>query len=98
MSDEGAPREVIHYRADDRVGGDSLEQGRATGDDGHPNDQYGGDDGDDLLDTLLARADAADVLTDARAAAAAYAAALDYQVGAALGAFDFRSQRHDKTL
>ncbi len=52
------------------------------------------DHGDDLLDTLLARANAGDMLADARAAVGAYAAALDDQVGIALGAFDFGSQRH----
>ena len=97
-SDEGAAREIVHHRADNRVGRDSLEQRRAAGDDGHADDQHGRDDRDDLLDAFLARADPGDVLADARAAAGAYAATLDDQVGAALGAFNFRPDRHDQTL
>jgi len=93
-SDEGAARQVVHYRADDRVHGDSLEQRRAAGDDGYTDDQNGGDNGDDLLDALLARTDAGDMLGDARAAVGAYAAALDDQVGLAFRAFDFGSQGH----
>ena len=93
-SDEGAAREIVHDRADDCVGCYSFEQGRAAGDDGHTDDQDGSDDGDDLLDALLAGADATDMLADARAAARAYAAALNDQVGAAFGAFNFGSQRH----
>ena len=88
-SDEGAAREIVHHGADDRVGGDSFNQGRAAGDDGDADDEDGGDDGDDLLDALFAGADAGDMLADARAAVGAYAAALDDQVGGALGAFDF---------
>ena len=83
QSDEGAAREIVHDRADDRVGCYSFENRRAAG-----------DDGDDLLDALLASADAGDMLADARAAVGAYAAALDDQIGAALGAFNFGSQRH----
>jgi hypothetical protein len=93
-SDEGAAGEIVHYRADDCVRGDSFEQCRAAGDDRHPNDQDSADDGDDLLDALLAGADAGDMLTDTRAAAGAYAAALDDQVTPAFGTFDFGSQRH----
>ena len=93
-SDEGAAREIVHDRADDCVGGDSFEQRRAAGDHSHTDDQDGSDDGDDLLDALLAGTDAGDMLADAHAAVRAYAAALDDQVGAARGAFDFRSERH----
>ena len=99
-SDEGAAREIVHDRADNCVGCYSFDQRGAAGDDGHTDDQDGGDDGDDLLDALLASAHAADMLADARAAAGAYPAALDDQVGAAFGAFDFGSQGHrgDRTL
>lgn len=76
-SDEGAAGEIVHYRADDCVGGDSFEQGRAASDDRDPDDEDGADHGDDLLDALFASADPADVLADTRAAAGAYAAALD---------------------
>jgi|SRR5258707_3705266 len=76
-SDEGATREIVHDRPDDRVGCYSFEDRRAASDDGHADDQHGGDDGDHLLDALLASADTADVLADARAATGAYAAALD---------------------
>src|SRR5208282_1086432 len=93
-SDEGAPREVVHNGADDRVGGYSLEQRRAAGDDDQADNEHGGDDGDDLLDALLAGADPGDMLSDARPAFGAYAAALDDDVGLALGAFDFRLERH----
>jgi hypothetical protein len=93
-SDEGAAREIVHDRADDCVGCNSFEQRRAAGDHGHPDDQDGSDNGDDLLDALLASADAANMLADARAAVKAYTTALDDQVGAAFGAFDFSSQRH----
>jgi hypothetical protein len=96
-SDEGAAREIVHDRADDCVSGDPFENRRAAGDDGHTDDQHGRDDGDDLLDALLASADTADMLADTRAAAEAYAAALDDQVGAAFGAFDFGSQGHRGT-
>jgi len=93
-SDESAAREVVHDRAHDRICRDSFEQSRAAGDDRHPDHQDCADDGDDLLDALLARADAGDMLADARAAVGAYSATLDDQVGIALGAFDFGSQRH----
>jgi len=93
-SDEGAARQVVHHRADDRVGGDSLKQRRAAGEDSDADDQDSRDDGDDLLDALLARADPGDMLVDARAAVGAYATTLDDEVGVAFGAFDFRSQRH----
>jgi hypothetical protein len=93
-SDEGAAREIVHHRADDRVSGDSFEQRRAAGDDRDANDQDSADDGDDLLDAFFAGADPGDMLADTRAAAGAYAAALDDQVTPALGAFDFGSQRH----
>jgi len=93
-SDEGAAREIVHHRADDRVGGDSFEQRRAAGDDRHADNQDGADDGNDLLDALLAGAGSCDMLADPRAAAGAYAAALDDQVTPALGTFDFSSQRH----
>jgi hypothetical protein len=93
-SDESAAREIVHHGADDRVGGDSFEQRRAAGDDRHAHDQDSANDGDDLLDALLAGTDPRDMLADTRAAAGAYAAALDYEVTPALGAFDFGSQRH----
>lgn len=90
-SDEGAARKVVHEGADDRVGGDPLEQRRATGDNDQADDEDSSDDGDHLLDSLLAGTDPRDMLGDMRAAVAAYAAALDDQVGATIGAFDFRS-------
>ena len=93
-SDEGAAREIVHDRADDCVGCYSFEQCRSGGDDSHTDHEDGSDDGDDLLDALFASADAGDMLADARAAVKAYATALDDQVGAAFGAFDFGSQRH----
>jgi hypothetical protein len=93
-SDEGAAGEIVHYRADDCVGGDSFEQRRAAGDDRHSNDQDGPDDGDDLFDAFFAGADSRDMLADTCAALGTYAAALDDQVTPALGTFDFGSQRH----
>lgn len=96
MSDKGAAREIEHHRADDRVGGDSLQQRRAAGNDGHGDDQDRRDDGDDLLDSFLPCTDARDMLVDARAAVGAYAAAFDDEIDAAFRAFDFSSQWHDK--
>ncbi len=93
-SNEGAPREVVHDGADDRVGGYSLQQRRAAGDDDQADDKEGGNDGYDLLDALLARADPGDMAGDGRPALGAHAAALDDHVGLAAGAFDFRSQGH----
>lgn len=93
-SDEGAAREIVHNGADDCVGRDSFQQGRAAGDDRYRNHQDGADDGDDLLDAFFAGADPGDMLADTRATAGAYAAALDDQVTPALGTFDFSSQRH----
>ena len=93
-SDESAAREVVHDRAHDRICGDSFEQRRAAGDDRHADHQDCADDRDDLFDALLARADAGDMLADARAAVGAYSAALDDQIGVAFGAFYFGSQRH----
>ena len=93
-SDEGAAREIVHDRPDNCVGCYSFDQRGAAGDDGDTDDQDGSDDGDDLLDALLASADPGNMLADTRAAAGAYAAALDDQVTSALGAFDFGSQRH----
>jgi hypothetical protein len=93
-SDEGAPREVVHDGADDRVDGYSFEQGCAAGDDDQAHDEHGADDGYDLLDAPLARADPGDMAGDGRAAVGTYAGALDDHVGLAAGAFDFRSERH----
>jgi hypothetical protein len=93
-SDESAACEIVHDRADDRVGCDSFEQRRAAGDYGHAHDQDCGDDGNYLLDALLTCADACYMLADARAAVGAYAAALDDQFRVALGAFDPGSQGH----
>jgi len=93
-SDESAAREIVHDRTDNCVGRDSFEQRRTAGDNRHPDDQDGADNRDYLLNPLLASADAGDMLTDARAAVGAYAAALDDEVSLALRAFDFGSQRH----
>src|ERR1019366_10479373 len=93
-SDEGAAGEIVDDGADDRVGGYSLEQRRAAGDDGQADDEHGANDGYYLLDALLARADPGDMLGDGCPAVGAYAAALDDHVGLAAGAFDFRSDRH----
>ena len=93
-SDEGAAGEIVDDGADDRVGGYSLEQRRAAGDDGQADDEHGANDGYDLLDALLARADPGDMVGDGCPAVGAYAAALDDHVGLAAGAFDFRSDRH----
>ena len=93
-SDEGASGEIVNDSADDRVGGYSLEQRRAAGDDGQADDEHGANDGYDLLDALLARADPGDMVGDGRPSVGAYAAALDDHVSLATGAFDFRSDRH----
>ena len=97
-SDEGAAREIIHHRADDDVGSGAFEQGRAAGHDKQGEDQGGRDYRDDLLDSLLARAGASDMLGDRGAAARAYTAALDDEIGAAVGAFDFGAQRHRREI
>ena len=97
-SDEGAAREIIHHRADDDVGRGAFEKRRAAGHDKQGEDQGGSDYRDDLLDSLLARAGASDVLGDRRAAAGAYPAALDDEIGPAVGAFDFCAEGHGKQI
>ena len=96
-SDESAAGEIVHNGTDDRVGGDSFQNRRAAGDDCYTDDQDGAGHGNDLLDALLAGADAGDMLADSRTAVGAYAAALDHEVGPAFGAFDFGSDRHRGT-
>jgi hypothetical protein len=98
LSDEGAAGEIVHDGADDCVGGDSFEQGRAAGYDQEAEDQDGGDDCDYLLDSFFAGADACDMLGNRGAAVGAYAAALDDEVGIAFGAFDFRAQGHRRRI
>jgi hypothetical protein len=98
LSDEGAAREIVHDSADDRVGGDSFEQGRSAGYDQEAEDQDGRDDCDYLLDTFFASADACDMLGNRGAAVRAYAAALDDEVGVAFGAFDFGAQGHCRRI